>query len=137
MTGVIWFVQIVHYPLFAQVGNGPSLRRYETLHATRTGWVVFPPMLIELLSSLALLYAPLRPACVSPLLAVSLAALVLILWLLTGLIHVPLHNTLGRPSTLVAEQHTISRLVATNWIRTAAWTLRSALLLYALSLALT
>ena len=52
MTGVIWFVQVVHYPLFASVG-AEGFSRYEALHATRTGWVVAPLMLCELVASVA------------------------------------------------------------------------------------
>ncbi len=46
MTGLIWFVQIVHYPLFARVlrNTAPdAFRAYEASHANRTSFVVFPP----------------------------------------------------------------------------------------------
>ena len=44
MTGVIWFVQIVHYPLMARVG-GAQFREYSRLHQLQTTWVVAPAML--------------------------------------------------------------------------------------------
>ena len=47
MFGLIWFVQIVHYPLFVRVGE-PGFRDYAGLHATRTTYVVAPLMLVEL-----------------------------------------------------------------------------------------
>lgn len=47
MVGVIWFVQVVHYPLMAHVGRAEAVA-YEKSHTRRTGWVVGPPMLIEL-----------------------------------------------------------------------------------------
>jgi hypothetical protein len=53
MTGVIWFVQIVHYPLFAKVGTGEFIA-YERNHADRTGYVVAPPMIFELGASFVL-----------------------------------------------------------------------------------
>jgi len=124
MTGIIWFVQIVHYPLFASVGAG-SFAEYEALHATRTGWVVGPLMCIELATALLLLLDRYRPVCVSPVSAWTGAVLVLILWLSTGLIQVPLHNRLGAGY----DAATIAQLVATNWIRTVAWSLRSVLIL--------
>lgn len=93
MTGLIWFVQIVHYPLFPSVGPR-AFPRYEQLHAQRTGWVVFPPMLVELLTALAALLPRLRPAQLSCPEAITSAALVLLLWLSTALLQIPLHNTL-------------------------------------------
>ena len=46
MTGLIWFVQIVHYPLFAKVG-ALAFKEYEHDHQRKTTWVVAPVMLIE------------------------------------------------------------------------------------------
>jgi hypothetical protein len=124
MTGIIWFVQIVHYPLFASVG-AENFARYEALHATRTGWVVAPLMLVELATALALLWAPLRPATVSAPSAWIAAALVGVIWLSTALLQVPIHSQLAQGY----DPDLVSRLVATNWIRTIAWTLRSAIVL--------
>ena len=131
MTGLIWFVQIVHYPLFTEVGSS-SLTRYETLHARRTTWVVFPPMLVELLTSLAALYPGLRSNLLSAPQAYTLAILVLVIWITTAVGHVPLHTRLGQhsPETPV---RVLSLLVRLNWIRTAAWTARALILLYGLA----
>lgn len=46
MVGLIWFVQVVHYPLFAAVDAAES-PVYARLHQRRTTWVVGPPMLVE------------------------------------------------------------------------------------------
>lgn len=35
MVGLIWFVQLVHYPLFARVGRG-GFAAYEGAHSWRT-----------------------------------------------------------------------------------------------------
>ena len=86
-------------------------------------------MLLELLSALAALYPPLRPAFVSWPSAIVLALLVVLIWLSTGLVQVHLHEQLDRPLTPEQATRTIRLLVNTNWIRTAAWTMRSALLL--------
>ena len=45
MVGVIWFVQVVHYPLLAQFGSAQSVAVAEQ-HQTRTGYVVGLPMLV-------------------------------------------------------------------------------------------
>lgn len=124
MFGVIWFVQLVHYPLFQQVG-AQQFAAYSAAHANRTTVVVAPLMLLELATTMALLLPTLRPAIVDAREAWVGAALVLILWLSTALLQVPLHNQLRAGYTPVAAQ----RLVATNWIRTAAWTLRAGLVL--------
>ena len=46
MVGLIWFVQVVHYPLFARVGPD-GFTTYETEHQRRTSWVVGPFMAVE------------------------------------------------------------------------------------------
>jgi hypothetical protein len=122
MTGIIWFVQVVHYPLFAQVGAA-GFQAYESLHRQWTGLVVAPLMLLELGTSLALLRYP------PPIPAWSLwagAGLVGLLWASTFFVQVPLHGQLdqGRDPTVIA------RLVRTNWLRTMAWSLRAGLCLW-------
>ena len=54
MVGVIWFVQVVHYPLLAQFGSTQSVAVAEQ-HQQRTGYVVGLPMLVEGVSTLWLL----------------------------------------------------------------------------------
>ncbi len=124
MFGLIWFVQVVHYPLFLQVG-AQEFPAYEAAHANRTTWVVAPLMLLELGSSLALLVLRWRPGSVSATGAWAGAALVGLIWLSTALVQVPLHNRLHAGYSASV----IRRLVATNWVRTAAWTARAVLVL--------
>ncbi len=68
MTGVGWFVQVVHYPLMGAVG-GAAFEDYHRAHSRLTGRVVLGPMAIELAGS-ALLVAQ-RPAGVGALVAGS------------------------------------------------------------------
>ncbi len=124
MTGIIWFVQIVHYPLFARVG-GSGFAAYEAEHATRTGWVVGPLMCIELATAALFLFARFRPVSVSTASAWAGMVLILLIWMSTAFIQVPLHNKLSSG----ADAAVIARLVGTNWIRTIAWTFRSVLVL--------
>jgi len=56
MVAVIVFVQLVHYPLFAQVG-ADGFARYEALHTQRISWIVVPLMLVEAATALLLLGA--------------------------------------------------------------------------------
>ena len=123
MVGVIWFVQLVHYPLFAAV-DGANFVQYEQAHQARTTWVVAPLMLAEAVTAVALLWF--RPAAV-PALAVYLGlGLVAVLWLSTALWQVPLHERLGRGFEPAAHRW----LVWSNWLRTIAWTARGLLVLW-------
>jgi len=119
MLGLIWFVQIVHYPLFSRVG-GDEFKTYEELHQRLTTWVVGPAMLIELVTALMLL--KLNSGELQAL-AWGGVILVVVIWLSTGLLSVPAHNSLAIEYSTAAWQ----TLVFTNWIRTAAWTLRAIL----------
>ena len=47
LAGVIWYVQIVHYPQFADVGE-TAFRRYHARHSMLTTYVVAAPMVAEL-----------------------------------------------------------------------------------------
>lgn len=113
MTGLIWFVQVVHYPLFDRIGTS-EFASYEQNNTRRTGWLVGGPMLLELCLSIVLAWSP------GGWLAWSGLALLGVIWLCTGLIQVPLHQRLERGFD--ASSH--RRLVTGNWIRTIAWTLR-------------
>jgi uncharacterized membrane protein len=130
MTGVIWFVQIVHYPLFALTGPD-QFREYEQRHCELTTWVVGPPMLIEAVTAALLLW--MRPDGVSAAVAMFGAGLLLVIWLSTALLQVPCHERLSQGFDPDVQR----RLVRTNWIRTVAWTARSGLALMLVAAALT
>lgn len=121
LTGLIWCIQIVHYPLFAEVGQD-AFPRYHLQHTTRITAVVAAPMVAELLLSAALVIA--HPATFPSSLAWTCAALSLLTWLSTAALSVPLHGLLGTGY----DSRAIGRLVATNWPRTVAWSARLALL---------
>jgi len=120
MTGVIWFVQIVHYPLFAKIGSS-QFTQYESQHTMRTGWVVAPIMLLELGSTIWLLLQ--RPGYISLVEAIVLVALTVGVWLSTFFWQVPLHSMLLKSFDVGA----IEKLVSSNWLRTVFWTLKSLL----------
>lgn len=123
LTGVIWYVQVVHYPQFADVGEA-AFRAYHARHSDLTSIVVAGPMVAEM--GLAWLFVALRPAAFPAPLAWAAAILVVVVWGATFFVAVPLHNQLGAGGY---DRAVIERLVATNWLRTAAWTARFGLLL--------
>ncbi len=113
MFGIIWFVQVIHYPgLDLPTMTG---REYGA-NARRTGWVVGPIMVVEAGSALALLW--LAPH----LRMVVLFAMIVVLWALTFLVSAPLHRRLISGGY---ERATVERLIRTNWPRTALWTIRA------------
>jgi hypothetical protein len=123
LVGLIWVVQVVHYPLFARVGV-EQFHDYWRGHTRLITWLVAPAMLAEVVTSV-LLFA-VRPAGLSlPVLGVAFGLLA-VNWLSTWLVQIPLHEQLGRRF----EADTLGRLVLTNWVRTAAWTLRGVLVLW-------
>jgi len=122
MVGLIWFVQIVHYPLFARVGTN-LFAEYEIAHSRWTTWVVGPPMLVEAATALVLLLG--KPERISSVHLWLGSILLLIIWLSTAFLQVPQHESLTRG--FAADAHRF--LVTSNWIRTVAWTLRGVLVL--------
>lgn len=125
MAGVIWFVQVVHYPLFAGVGEREFVA-YEGEHTRRTGWVVGPPMLVEMVTSTLGLCAGLRPEFFPMWAAWTGEALLGAIWISTAAMQVPLHRRLLRGF----DGRAAARLVSGNWVRTVGWSLRAGLLLW-------
>ena len=119
MVGVIWYVQLVHYPLMAGWPHD-AFGEWEAAHRLRTGWIVMPVMLVEGLAAAWLL--AMRPAGVPAWLVGIGAALLLLVWGSTFLVQVPCHETLARGW----DDAVHARLVASNWLRTVAWSLRLA-----------
>jgi len=122
MTGLVVFVHVVHYPLFGRVEVG-SFPRYHADHSRLTTLVVFPPMVVELLTALALVAG--RPPGSPPWLTWASLAAALTTWVLTGLVSVPLHGRLTGGFDPDAHR----ALVATNALRVVAWVGHSATLL--------
>ena len=121
MIGLIWFVQIVHYPLFSRTGRA-EFGAYEKAHTTLTTCVVAPIMLVELTTAIVMFW--LRPTGVSTLQCTAGLALVGVIWISTALLQVPCHRSLA--SGFDAKTH--ERLVLSNWLRTIAWSVRGVLL---------
>lgn len=118
MTGLIWLVQLVHYPLMASV-SPQRFVEFEKSHQRRISLIVAPAMLGEAVTAALLIYT--RSA--TPLFVTN-AVLVATLWLSTALVQMPHHRRLERGFDAGVHR----RLVATNWLRTAIWSARSVML---------
>lgn len=123
LTGVIWIIQFVQYPFFAQVGP----ENFPKYHASHTFWitpVVAPAMIIELITSFFLIIYP--PENIDSKLIWLGLILTLAVWASTFFLQVPIHEKLAQGFD--ADAHKF--LVNSNWIRTIAWSLHSFLLVY-------
>ncbi len=125
MVGLIWMVQIVHYPLFAKVGSD-QFTEYQTSHQSLTTLVVGPPMLVEFLTAVLLVWY--RPAGIPGWLVYVALGLLAIVWASTAFLQVPCHEKL----TAGFDAAVHNRLVVSNWIRTIGWTARGVLVTWML-----
>ena len=121
MVGMIWFVQLVHYPLFDIVGNSND---YHKQHQKRTTWIAAPVMLLEAITTIILLIERGKGVDIIG------AFLLLIIWISTLLWQIPCHKKLS----LQYSKSVVRRLVQTNWVRTFCWSARGILLLLQLTL---
>ncbi len=113
LTGLVWIVQLVVYPSFRLVGGGPSWPAFHAAHSRAVSLAVGPPWAVQGVTVAALLVRD----GVSPLRALT-GALALSTVVVTVVVSVPLHARLGE----AYDDALARRLVATNWLRTAAWT---------------
>lgn len=120
LTGLIWTIQVVHYPLMDDVGE-PTFVAYHRRHAQRITWLVAPLMPAELGAALLIALAP--PVGVPAPWAWTGLGLVVAVWVATAAWSVPAHARLSTGFDAAAHR----RLVRTNVIRTALWSARAAL----------
>lgn len=125
LVGLIWMVQIVHYPLFDGVGR-ENFIAYQKRHQFLITFVVGPTMLIEAFSSLLMGWNP--PAGAGHWIVYAGISLVFVIWISTAAIQVPCHTKLLQGFNQTVHR----RLVRYNWIRTIAWTARGTLVIWML-----
>lgn len=114
MTGLIWLIQLVHYPLMNRVAADQFIE-FHRAHSSRITWIVAPAMLLQLTTSIALLVNP-PPALVGT--PVQLAFLLSLgVFCATAFLAIPAHGQLSRGYSTETHQ----RLVQTNWVRTLLW----------------
>ena len=129
MTGLIWTMQVLNYPLLALIDAG-GVPRYEQAHNRRFIWLVGPGVAVALTSAVVMLGW--RPSAVPLAVPVVYLVLLAVIVVSTARQGAPSHVLLARQFD--PEVH--ARLVRTNWIRTAAWTALGVLDLIALALSL-
>lgn len=123
MVGVIWMVQLAHYPSMALVGPD-HMAAWQADNLRRTSWVVGLPMLLEAGTAAALVFSPASSEL--GLLPAVAGTLLVAVWISTALVQVPAHESLARS----LDPDMVTRLVSTNWLRTVLWTARAGLVLF-------
>ena len=119
LTGVIWTIQIVHYPSFHYIDK-LSFTNFHNFHERRISIIVMPLMLIELITSIALYIHNMW----SIIFALNLLIVGLI-WCSTFFVQVTIHSILSEKK----DKNLIEKLVNTNWIRTFLWSIRMLLII--------
>ena len=115
MVGVIWVIQLVHYPSFHFI----ELKQYTTFqrfHMSRISYVVIPAMLTELFTLILIIISMDQIDT----LVLASAILLIFIWLMTAVFFSGVHQKL----TLGYDQTVVDKLVKLNWGRTLLWTLR-------------
>ena len=119
MTGIAWFVQLVHYPLLRR-DTSDDFAAFARAYQRRTLWVVIPGLVAELISApvLTLLWPSLQ----------SWLGLILLggIWTLTITCLIPDHLALKQG--YCEKRH--AALVRFNLPRALLWTLRSLTMLW-------
>lgn len=120
MAGLIWTMQVVHYPLFARI-SAADAETYQRDHMRRITQLVGPLMVVQGVLVWVLFLAP--PDGVERWLvtASGLAQALALGW--TAAYFAPLHGRLADEGYSAAA---VRRLVQANWIRTIAWTTSAA-----------
>ncbi len=113
---LIALVQGVIYPSFTFY-NKEALFRWHRKYVERVSAVVIPLMGGQLLLSLSIYYFRYQPFYLVKLL------LVLLVWLLTFTIFVPLHNRISKENHSEKVSMITEDLVKKNWYRTVLWIL--------------
>jgi len=112
LTTIILVTQFVNYPLFKYVYKDFST--FHQKYVTRIGYIVAPIMVLELIITTTMLLQDFDDS-----LKKISALLVILIWLSTFFIQVPIHNQLSLSNKL-----NLNLLVYSNWIRVVCWILK-------------
>gem|GEM_PF-2198663 len=119
MCGIIWFVQVVHYPGMHHVDREDT---YYVLNAPRTASVVVPFMVVEIVTGFLMILPPLRPPYVPQWVLVTGFVLIVAAWAVTFARQVPRHQILIQCRY---NGKVVDALIRINWQRTAIWSVRA------------
>ena len=126
MTGLIWEIQRVHYPMFLALRSLPlpEFQQWMNFHTAHITVIVGPVMLFEAATGALLVLNP--PKDIPQWLTLSNLVLIAIIFVATAFFSIPNHHHLREKGF---DETVINNLVNGNWIRTIAWSLRLILLM--------
>ena len=119
LTGLIWIIQLVHYPAFRYI-EASRFPKFHQMHSRKISFVVIPLMIAELITAIWLAFSEASSGYFQSIILL----LTLLVWLSTFGLQVPCHSKMTNGKDL----HQIEKLILTNWIRTLAWSAKSAML---------
>ena len=112
MLGLILTTQIVSYPMFLKVEN--SFSDYHMSYVNKISTIAAPFMILELLLSLLFVFL------LESYIAVIIFLIMLLIFLCTFFIQVPIHEKLKNNFNVLL----CNKLIKTNWIRVFLWLLK-------------
>jgi len=115
MVGVIWIIQLVHYPSFHFIERN-QYTTFQRFHMSRISYVVIPAMVTELFTLILIIISIDQVN----LIILASALLLIVIWLMTAVFFSGVHQKL----TLGYDQAVVEKLIKLNWGRTLLWTLR-------------
>ena len=118
MTGVVWFAQLVHYPL---LDRRSDFENFASEYQRRTLWVVTPGLVLEVISAVSLIVF--YPCAMT---WIGLGVLVGI-WALTLRYQIPQHLHLKKHGY---NEQIHRDLVRSNLPRAILWTVRSGVMIW-------
>ena len=122
MTGIIWLIQLVHYPMFHRLEK-TDYAEHMKFHGQTISYLVAPIMVVELISGFIMQVRG-DDYDYSWEFRILLLVLVLIIWMSTFYVQIPAHQKLKRGY----NKSIVNKLIRTNWLRTGLWTLKSIIL---------
>lgn len=108
---LIWMVQLIVYPSFLFY-NKENLVKWHNIYTKRIAVIVVPLMLIQLVLSI------LNTVVSFSIINLTIALLVLFLWVFTFTSFAPVHFKISENRF---QQTQLQQLVNRNWIRTIIW----------------
>ncbi|MBS1969550.1 MAG: hypothetical protein JSU04_04560 [Bdellovibrionales bacterium] len=116
MTGVIWFAQVIQYPLLRLVDKD-RYKEYYDIHLSRIVRIVLPVIVLQLATAAYLFFDAHYPLWFSG----ALLTYSIFNFCYTAYISVSIY----REMAFAYSDELIERLLGHNWVRTIVWTMHS------------
>ena len=121
MVGVIWVIQLLHYPSFHFVQKS-DYPKFQQFHMSRISLIVIPAMIIEFITGIIMLQFGFS----SNFLFISSLVILITIWGITFIFFTKMHQVLISGYNEII----VNRLISINWSRTLLWSLRLLVLCY-------